>query len=70
LQRLGNEWVCFVPRDDGAFEMRRVGRGRDLSGEVEILSGLSPGERVVVQGAFVLKAEAEKMSGAGDPHDH
>ncbi|MPZ18021.1 MAG: efflux RND transporter periplasmic adaptor subunit [Luteitalea sp.] len=70
VQRLGDAWVCFVPRDDGAFEIRKVGRGRDLSGEVEILSGLRPDERVVVQGAFVLKAEAEKMSGTADPHNH
>ncbi|MPY90142.1 MAG: efflux RND transporter periplasmic adaptor subunit [Luteitalea sp.] len=70
VQRLGDAWVAFVPRDDGRFEMRDVGRGRDLGGEVEILSGLRTGERVVVQGAFVLKAEAEKMRGGGDPHDH
>jgi cobalt-zinc-cadmium efflux system membrane fusion protein len=71
LHRLQNEWIAFVPaREPGAFEKRVVGRGRDLGGEVEILSGLKPGERVVVDGAFLLKAEAEKSRGAGDHHDH
>ena len=71
LQRLENQWIAFVPSDEpGAFEKRVVGRGRDLGGEVEILSGLAPGEQVVVEGAFLLKAEAEKARGAGDHHDH
>ena len=50
--------------------MRPVGRGRDLGGEVEILSGLEAGETVVVEGAFLLKAEAEKGAGEGEGHEH
>ena len=42
-----------------------IGRGRDLGGEVEVLSGLQPGEEVVVDGAFLLKAEADKARGGG-----
>ena len=41
-----------------------------LAGEVELLSGLQPGETVVVEGAFLLKAEAEKRAGGGDEHGH
>jgi cobalt-zinc-cadmium efflux system membrane fusion protein len=70
LQRLQDEWRVFIPRGAGAFEMRTVGRGRDLGGEVEIVSGLRPGESVVVEGAFLLKAEAEKARGAGEQHEH
>jgi cobalt-zinc-cadmium efflux system membrane fusion protein len=70
LQRLGDKWCVFVPRAEGAFEMRVVGRGRDLGGETEILSGLAAGETVVVEGAFLLKAEAEKARGEGGAHDH
>jgi cobalt-zinc-cadmium efflux system membrane fusion protein len=48
-----------------------VGRGRDLGGEVEILTGLSPGDEVVVDGAFLLKAEFDKARGEGSHgHDH
>jgi cobalt-zinc-cadmium efflux system membrane fusion protein len=67
---LQDEWRVFIPKEEGMFEMRTVGRGRDLGGEVEIVSGLRPGERVVVDGAFLLKAEAEKARGEGDHHDH
>jgi len=70
LQRLHDAWCVFVPQGRGAFEARPVGRGRDLGGEVEVLSGLAAGETVVVEGAFLLKAEAEKAEGAGAHHDH
>jgi cobalt-zinc-cadmium efflux system membrane fusion protein len=70
LQRIQEGWSVFLPREDGAFEVRAVGRGRDLSGEVEVLSGLEPGELVVVEGAFLLKAEREKSRGDAGHHDH
>lgn len=70
LQRLGDRWCVFVPRNEGEFEIREVGRGRDLGGEVEVLSGLRAGETIVVEGAFLLKAEADKARGEGEHHDH
>jgi membrane fusion protein, heavy metal efflux system len=70
LQRLHDGWSVFIPRGEGAFEARRVGRGRDLDGEVEIVAGLRPGETVVVEGAFLLKAEADKARGEGGHHEH
>jgi cobalt-zinc-cadmium efflux system membrane fusion protein len=71
LQRLEGGWVAFLPTDTrGVFERREVGRGRTIGGEVEVLSGLKAGELVVVEGAFLLKAEVEKSSGGGDPHAH
>ena len=70
LQRSQEGWSVFVPRSPGEFEVREVGRGRDLGGEVEVVSGLAPGELVVVEGAFLLKAEREKARGAGGHHDH
>lgn len=71
VQRLGDEWVVFIPeRHEGEFEIREVGRGRDLGGEIEILSGLKRRESVVVDGAFLLKAEAEKMRSGGEEHEH
>ena len=41
-----------------------------LGGEVEVVSGLAPGETVVVDGAFLLKAEAERSRGEGEHHEH
>jgi membrane fusion protein, heavy metal efflux system len=68
LQRMDDQWVVFLPRGEGKFEVRPVERGRDLGDEVAILSGLKPGERVVNEGAFVLRAEAEKGEGGGEHH--
>jgi cobalt-zinc-cadmium efflux system membrane fusion protein len=70
LQRIEDEWVVFVPQSQGRFEIRQVGRGRNLGGEVELLSGVKPGETVVVDGAFLLKAEADKSRGEGEEHEH
>jgi len=69
VQRVGDTWAVFAPRGPGEFEARPVGRGRDLGGEVEILTGLVPGDEVVVDGAFLLKAEFDKARGEGG-HDH
>lgn len=60
VQRVRNEWCVFLSKDANHFEIRRIGRGRDLGGEVEVLSGLRAGETIVVDGAFLLKAQAEK----------
>ncbi len=68
VQRVRNEWCVFLPKDAEHFEIRRVGRGRDLAGEVEVLSGLRAGETIVVDGAFLLKAQAEKGEGNHDEH--
>jgi cobalt-zinc-cadmium efflux system membrane fusion protein len=68
VQRVRNEWCVFLPKDANHFEIRRIGRGRDLGGEVEVLSGLRAGETIVVDGAFLLKAQAEKGEGDHDAH--
>ncbi|HLG54422.1 MAG TPA: efflux RND transporter periplasmic adaptor subunit [Vicinamibacterales bacterium] len=68
VQRVRNEWCVFLPKDANHFEIRRIGRGRDLGGEVEVLSGLNAGETIVVDGAFLLKAQAEKGEADHDAH--
>lgn len=70
LQRVGERWLAFVPKGPAEFEMRPVGRGRELGQDVEVVSGLRAGEQVVVEGAFLLKAEAEKRAGGRDEHGH
>lgn len=69
VQRVEDHWVVFVPRGTGRFEMRTIGRGRDLGGEVEVLSGLEAGTELVVEGSFVLRASATQGQG-GDEHHH
>lgn len=71
LQRQPQGWCVFLPTsEEGVFEIRSVGRGRDLGGEVEVLSGLETGELVVTDGAFLLKAEADKARGGGEEEHH
>lgn len=71
LQRAPDGWCVFLPKEEeGHFEIRTVGRGRDLGAEVEVLSGLRAGERVVRDGAFLLKAEADKARGGGEGEHH
>lgn len=68
VQRVRNQWCVFLPRAEGTFEIRAIGRGRDLGGEVEVLSGLKGGDTVVVDGAFLLRAQAERGGGGHDDH--
>lgn len=69
VQRVGASWAVFLPRGNDTFEVRAIGRGRDLAGDVEVLSGLVPGDTLVIDGAFLLKAEADKARGGGG-HEH
>jgi membrane fusion protein, heavy metal efflux system len=68
VQRVRNEWCVFLPKDANHFEIRRIGRGRDLGGEVEVLSGLTANDTIVVDGAFLLKAQAEKGEDDHEAH--
>ena len=55
----GESQVTFVSTGDGHFEPRRVVMGRSgQDGMVQVLSGLTPGEHVVVSGQFLLDSES------------
>lgn len=49
--------VVFIAAPDGTFARRAVEMGVSGGGLVEIRSGLSSGERVATDGAFILKSE-------------
>ncbi len=66
LRHEGGE-VVFVEEEARNFEARPVRVGRRGGGVVEILSGVTGEDRVVVKNAFVLKAELGKEAGG---HDH
>jgi cobalt-zinc-cadmium efflux system membrane fusion protein len=59
LDEHGEERHVFV-EENGGFERRKVHVGRRTETMVEILSGLRPGERVAVEGVFVLESESKK----------
>jgi cobalt-zinc-cadmium efflux system membrane fusion protein len=58
----GDRDIVFVQKGDLNFEMRDVRTGTDDSKNVEILSGLKPGEMVAQQGATALLGAAMKTS--------
>jgi HlyD family secretion protein len=47
LERTGGDWVMVVSADGGHAERRRIKLGARNTDHVEVLSGLSPGERVI-----------------------
>lgn len=57
LQRHGDRTFVFVQLDGERFEPREVETGATVDGQVEIVSGLKPGERVAIRGGFALKSE-------------
>ncbi|MBT8341099.1 MAG: efflux RND transporter periplasmic adaptor subunit [Desulfatitalea sp.] len=70
VQNIDGEHVVFVPDGDG-FKPVDVSPGRTFKVQTEILSGLKPGQRYVVQGAFELKAVIEtRGAGAHAGHGH
>ena len=48
----------FVERNSGIFEPRTVETGARLGDSVVITSGLTPGERIVVSGNFLIDSES------------
>ena len=56
LQQVAGRNVVFVRKSDTTFEKREVEKGVTVKDQVEIVSGLKPGEPVVTQGAFHLKS--------------
>jgi cobalt-zinc-cadmium efflux system membrane fusion protein len=60
VQYVDNESVVFVKIDEGKFERRKVALGTQTDGWTEVRSGLKEGEKIVAQGAFMLKSQLKK----------
>lgn len=59
VQKIEGKTIVFVRTDEG-FELREVKAGASGDGNVEIQHGLSEGETVASDNAFILKAELGK----------
>lgn len=55
----GSRSLAFVEKQPGVFEPREVRIGARLSDRYEVLSGLAPGEQVVVSGNFLIDSESK-----------
>src|SRR5438105_7878395 len=63
IQNVGARQVVFVAANQpGVFIQREVTVGPEANGLVPIYSGVSPGERVVTDGSFLLRAESLKLN--------
>lgn len=61
VQTYEGKTVVFVAGDHpGEFEVREVTTGDTVEGLTEITAGLEPEARVVTEGAFTVKAQAQK----------
>ena len=62
VQTIGDRSVVYVPADsdEGKFVERLVKLGARSGEFVQVLEGLKPGDKVVTEGSFFLRAEAAK----------
>lgn len=62
VQTTGERTVVYVPveGEEGKFAERPVKLGASVGDVVQILEGLKPGDKVVTEGSFLLRAEAAR----------
>ena len=66
----GLKKTVFVDRGNGYLEPRQVEIGERIGGSVEITKGLTPGERIVISGNFLIDSESRLKSSAAGMSDH
>jgi len=57
----GEKFYVIVAQEGITFRIRRVSVGPDLDGQSRILSGLTPGEKIVTDGAIFMRREIESQ---------
>ncbi|MBL8238967.1 MAG: efflux RND transporter periplasmic adaptor subunit [Bryobacterales bacterium] len=62
IQEMSGHQIVFVASGTGKFLARPVETGARAGGSIAIVSGLSAGDRVVTNGAFLLKSEMLKST--------
>src|SRR5712692_1829234 len=67
VQSMGDRQVVFVPAEgeEGKFIQRQVRLSSPIGDNYTVLSGLKPGESVVTEGSFFLRAEILRNSPGG-----
>ena len=66
VQSVGERNVVYVAGDDpGRFTERTVKLGAAVGDAVQVVDGMKPGERVVTEGSFFLRAEATRTRSGG-----
>lgn len=65
----GREQHVFVEHSPGVFEPRDIQVGSRIADRVEIVKGLSEGQRVVSAGTFLVDSESRLKSGHSSPKE-
>ena len=67
IQTVGERAVVYTPAEgeEGKFTERTVKLGTPVGEFVQVLDGLKPGEKVVTDGSFFLRAEATRTRSGG-----
>ncbi len=60
----GDRKTVFVDRGNGFFEPRQVTTGQRNGDRIQILSGLTGGERIVTSGNFLIDSESQMKAAA------
>jgi RND family efflux transporter MFP subunit len=63
VQNVGDRFYVYLPRRDAPtqFIEREVRLGSQSGERVQVLAGLTPGEPIVTEGSFFLRAERERL---------
>ena len=57
----GDKTYVIVATEGNVFRIRRIDVGPDVDGRIRVLGGLSPGEKIVTEGAIFMKREIENQ---------
>lgn len=66
----GKKVYVWVEKEQGLFEMRHILLGKTYDDAFEVLSGLSPQDKVAISGGFLIDSEAQLSSGMSGGHQH
>jgi cobalt-zinc-cadmium efflux system membrane fusion protein len=63
VQTVGDRQVVYLvnPKEPGTFVEREVRLGQPSGEQVEVLSGVKPGDVIVTQGSFFVRAERDRL---------
>ena len=57
----GDRTIVYVEREDGTFVQREIQLGHSFEERVEVVSGLTPGDKVAAKGALLIDGAANQL---------